>query len=172
MAETSGVLHSLIGDLGAYIKDLKMANDPAKLRATVKNFSAFIDDVALALLAKKDKGLDLKDTMFLAKCYASLEEYAKAANLYAKIPPPKFLDKDNLKEEEEKRSLPTGTCKSNTPKPCGCRLTARRNSARPRRYWITCSGTKTPGCRFMGKWSKFTSWRIAANSALPSMAWP
>jgi hypothetical protein len=102
VAETSGVLHSLIGDLGAQIKELKKANDPDKLRATVKNFSAFIDDVALALLAKKDKGLDLKDTMFLAKCYASLEEYAKAANLYAKIPPPKALDKDNLKEEDEK----------------------------------------------------------------------
>ena len=97
-AESANVLRSLIGDLQAQVKDLKKANDPAKLKGTVKNFSAFIDELA----SKKEKGLDLKDTMFLATCYSSLEEYSKAANLYSRIPPPGALDKDKLKEEEEK----------------------------------------------------------------------
>src|SRR5207249_3674842 len=60
VAEATNVLRSLIGDLQTQVTELKKANDPAKLRATVKNFSAFIDD-----LAKKDdqkgKTLDWKD---------------------------------------------------------------------------------------------------------------
>jgi hypothetical protein len=100
VAETSNVLHSLIGDLQAQVTELKKANDPVKLRATVKNFSAFIDE--LAKKDTKDKGLELKDITFLAKCYASLEEHAKAANLYAQIPAPRALDKDKPKEDEEK----------------------------------------------------------------------
>jgi hypothetical protein len=98
VAETTNVLRSLIGDLQIQVRDLKKANDTAKLKATVINFSAFIDKLA----DKKGQGLDIKDVMFLATCYSSLEEYAKAANLYAKIGPPKFLDNDKLSEEEEK----------------------------------------------------------------------
>ncbi len=75
VAETNNVLRSLIGDLQVQVKELKKANDPAKLKATVKNFSAFIDKLA----DKKDQGLEVKDVMFLATCYSSLEEYAKAA---------------------------------------------------------------------------------------------
>ncbi len=95
---SSTVLRSLIGDLQVQVKELKKANDLPKLKATVKVFSAFIDDLA----NKKDKGLDLKDITFLATCYASLDEYPKAANLYSKIPAPKSLDKDKLEPEEEK----------------------------------------------------------------------
>jgi hypothetical protein len=98
VAETTNVLRSLIGDLQTQVKELKKANDHAKLKATVQNFSAFIDELA----NKKDKGLDLKDILFLANCYSSLEEYPKAARLYATIPPPKALNKDKLTEDEEK----------------------------------------------------------------------
>jgi hypothetical protein len=101
VAETSNVLHSLIGDLQAQVTELKKANDSARLKATLKNFSAFIDDLATKD-SKKDKGLELKDITFLAKCYASLEEHAKAANLYAQIPPPKALDKVKIEGDEEK----------------------------------------------------------------------
>jgi hypothetical protein len=98
VAETTNVLRSLIGDLQMQVRDLKKANDTAGLKATVKNFSAFIDELA----KKKDRGLDLKDITFLANCYSSLEEYPKAANLYALIPPPKALNKDKLAEDEDK----------------------------------------------------------------------
>ena len=97
-AETTNVLRSLIGDLQVQVKELKKTNDPAKLKATVKNFSAFIDK----LVGNRGKALGVKDVMFLATCYSSLEEYAKAAQLYAKIAPPKFLDNDKLSDEEEK----------------------------------------------------------------------
>ncbi|HWY86811.1 MAG TPA: hypothetical protein VNX28_08800 [Gemmataceae bacterium] len=97
-AESANVLRTLIGDLQSQVRELKKANEPAKLKATVKNFSAFIDE----LKAKKEKGLELKDIMFLATCYSSLEEYAKAAKLYKEIPPPKALEKDKLQEDEEK----------------------------------------------------------------------
>ena len=98
VAETNNVLRSLIGDLQVQVKELKKTNDPAKLKATVRNFSAFIDKLA----DKKDKRLEAKDVIFLANCYSSLEEYGKAANLYARIPPPQALANDKLSEEEEK----------------------------------------------------------------------
>ncbi len=98
MAESSHVLRSLIGDLQTQIKELKKTDEPAKLKSTVANFSAFIDKLA----GKKATALDLKETVFLANCYSSLEEYAKAASLYARIPEPAALGKDKLTEEEEK----------------------------------------------------------------------
>src|SRR6185295_582661 len=85
VAETSTVFRALVGDLQAQVKDLKKAGKTAQLKTTVANFSAFIDELA----GKKEKSLDVKDVVFLASCYSSLEEYAKAAGLYAKIPRPK-----------------------------------------------------------------------------------
>ena len=100
ITESNNVLSSLIGDLQAQVKELKRTNDVGRLKSTVKNFSAFIDKLA----AKNEKGLDIKDIKFLATCYSSLEEYAKAANLYAKIPGPRPCPRDNLTEEEERNS--------------------------------------------------------------------
>jgi hypothetical protein len=100
--ETTNVLRSLIGDLQNQVADLKKANDQAKLRATVKNFSTFLDDLAKKDLNNKDRKLDIRDITFLARCYASLEDYGKAANLFAQVPPPKALNKDPLKDEDEK----------------------------------------------------------------------
>jgi hypothetical protein len=96
--EANNVLGSLIGDLQAQIKELKRTNDSDRLKSTVKNFSSFIDKLA----AKNEKGFDTKTIKFLATCYSSLEEYSKAAGLYAKIPEPKALAKDKLSPDDEK----------------------------------------------------------------------
>jgi hypothetical protein len=98
VAETTNMLRSLIFDLQAQMKELKKAKDQAKLKETVKSFSAFIDELA----NKKDQALEVKDIMVLANFYSTLEEYPKAANLYNKIPEPKALNSDKLTEDEEK----------------------------------------------------------------------
>ncbi len=77
---------------------MQRTSDTERLKSTVKNFSAFIDKLA----AKDEKGFDTKTIKFLATCYSSLEEYSKAAGLYAKIPEPKALNKDKLSPEDEK----------------------------------------------------------------------
>src|SRR5581483_11944835 len=47
-------------------------------------------------------GLDVGDIAFLGNFYASLDQQAKAAELYKKLPPPKSLDNAKLTEAEEK----------------------------------------------------------------------
>src|SRR5262249_12283718 len=67
-AEPTTVPRSLIGDLQVQVRELKKSGDKAKLDTTIKNFSAFIDDLANKKEGKG--GLQLKDVMFLATCYS------------------------------------------------------------------------------------------------------
>ena len=65
------------------------------------NFSEFLD----ALIAQsKNKALEKNDIFFLAKCYDSLDQHEKAADLYKLYPAPKFLNDKKAKwtDEEEK----------------------------------------------------------------------
>src|SRR5262249_19732117 len=66
--------------------------DKARLEATVKSFSAFLDELARevdALAKQPDKqGLLQRTRLFLARSYAGLGQHAKAARLYGDIPVP------------------------------------------------------------------------------------
>src|SRR5262249_21342644 len=88
----------LIGDMKNQVESLKKAGDKEKLKAVVGNFSAFVDQ-----LSKKLDQMALKptDIIFFAQAYNSLEEYAKAAELYARIPEPRSLGMD-LGTDKEK----------------------------------------------------------------------
>jgi hypothetical protein len=102
-AETVNVLRSLVEDLQVQVRDLKKAGDPTKLKETITNFSTFLDELVKGAEAKK--ALDLGDITFLANCYMSLEQFCKAAGLFARVPAPKALEKDakmKLDEKEEK----------------------------------------------------------------------
>jgi hypothetical protein len=102
LADPTATLRALVQELQIQVKELRKAGDSVRLKDTVKNFSAFVDE-----LAKRPdkKGLEAKDYFFLANCYDSLGQHEKAYKLYGQIAPPKALEKkkaDKLTEEEEK----------------------------------------------------------------------
>jgi hypothetical protein len=67
---------------------------------TVTNFSAFVDQLAKNPGKKK---MEPVDYFFLARCYDSLGEHEKAADMYKSIPEPASIaKKDKLDENEEK----------------------------------------------------------------------
>jgi hypothetical protein len=96
------ILKSLIADLDAQIKTLrKDKKDEAKLQQTVKNLSTFFDDL---VKGKDISKLKHNDIMFLANCYASLDQNAKAADMYALLPMPQLDPKDKGKKEAEDKA--------------------------------------------------------------------
>jgi hypothetical protein len=100
-ADPNAVLRSLVQDLEVQVKALKKANDQAKLKTFVGNFSGLVDE----LVKGAGKGNDPATFFFLARLYDSLDLHQKAADMYAKIPPPKALAKpkgSKFTEEEEK----------------------------------------------------------------------
>jgi hypothetical protein len=98
LLDPAAPLRSLLGELQAQIRDLRAKGDQARLKQTIETFSRFID--TLAQRGGKTS-LTRNDIIFLANCYNSLEEYEKAAKLYAQVqPPPK--PKDNSDEANKK----------------------------------------------------------------------
>lgn len=90
LVETTNVLRNLVTDLQIQVQELKKAKNEKKLQGVVDNFSKFLDE----LIPKDGKGKSLQagDLAFLANCYISLERWCKAAELYSKVPEPKFLN--------------------------------------------------------------------------------
>ena len=60
----------------------------SKLKTTVQNFSAFVDELAKNPGKKK---MEPSDYFFLGRCYDSLEQYQKAADMYKMVPEPAGL---------------------------------------------------------------------------------
>jgi hypothetical protein len=98
--QAGAVLQTLVLELKAQIRELKDKGQKKQLALTVKNFSQFIDELAKEPGTKNSR----ESILFLAGCYASLEKYAEAANLYAKIPDPKIDLKKKLTPEERKQA--------------------------------------------------------------------
>jgi len=101
-ADRTGVLRTLVQDLEVQVRALKKANDPAKLKAFVGNFSALVDELAKG---SDKKGNDPATFFFLARLYDSLDQHQQAADMYAKIPAPKALEKpkgSKFTDDEEK----------------------------------------------------------------------
>jgi hypothetical protein len=99
-ADRTGVLRTLVQDLEVQVRALKKANDAAKLKTFVGNFTGLVDE-----MAKGTKGVDPTTFFFLARLYDSLDQHQKAADMYGKIPPPKALAKpkgEKFTDDEEK----------------------------------------------------------------------
>ncbi|MBI3412421.1 MAG: hypothetical protein HY040_29220 [Planctomycetes bacterium] len=88
----------LIGDIKNQVEALKKSGDKDKLQSVVSNFGAFVDELAKKLDPKSLKPAELS---FFAQAYSSLDQYGKAADLFARIPAPKCLDQTNLTADEE-----------------------------------------------------------------------
>jgi len=99
--DPTAVLRSLLGELQQQLKELRQKGDQERLKQTRGNFSAFID--ALARQSGK-KAMARNDIIFLATCYNSLDEYAKAAELYAQVQPP-VLDPAKVNDEKAKEEF-------------------------------------------------------------------
>jgi hypothetical protein len=97
-ASAVAVLQTLVQELKTQVQDLRQRGDAEKLKETVQNFSAFLDELA----KEPDKQGHKEHLLFLASCYASMEKHAEAAKLYAQLPEPKFDLKKKLDEKEEK----------------------------------------------------------------------
>ncbi|MBM4072898.1 MAG: hypothetical protein FJ271_28815 [Planctomycetes bacterium] len=101
------VLRNLVQELEVQVEALKLAKDAEKLKKTMANFSAFVDELAKNLNAKSPPA----DFFLVARCYGSLDQHAKSAELYAKIPEPKFLERKLKKgeklSENDERELQT-----------------------------------------------------------------
>jgi len=106
------VLQTLVQDVEVQVRALKKANDPAKLKAFVGNFSGLVDELAKGADKKAN---DSTTSFFLARLYDILEQHEKAADLYAKIPPPHWLktpkgqpfDKDEVKNSQAEKEVQT-----------------------------------------------------------------
>jgi hypothetical protein len=102
--DPTAALRSLLRELQAQVRDLRAKGDQAKLRKTVDTFSTFIDTLA----GRKAKALARNDLIFLANCYNSLEQYDKAAQMYAQVQPPKgppVLDPARANDEKAKEEF-------------------------------------------------------------------
>lgn len=97
--EQTNLTEVLIADIRTQVDSLKKAGDREKLKAVVANFSAFVDELAKRLDQKALKPAELS---FLAQSYNSLEEYGKAAALYARIPEPACLNTDQPNADEDR----------------------------------------------------------------------
>jgi hypothetical protein len=94
-------LRTLLADLQAQIKDMRAKGEQAKLKQVVGTFGAFFDTLAQG---GEKTALKRADIIFLANCYNSLDEYEKAAKLYAQVKPPTTKPPvlDPAKAEDEK----------------------------------------------------------------------
>jgi hypothetical protein len=100
-ADPTAVLKSLLGELQGQLKELRVKGDQAKLKQTIKTFSAFID----VLGQRTDKKvLSRNEIIFLANCYSSLNEFDKAAKLYGQVQPP-VLDQAKVNDEKYKEDF-------------------------------------------------------------------
>lgn len=102
--DASALLQGIVRELEFQVKALREAKDAEKLKTTVAKFSSFVDE-----LAKNPgkKGFEPTDYFFLARCYASLDQHSKAAELYGKINEPKALNRplkkgEKFQDDEEK----------------------------------------------------------------------
>lgn len=106
VVDPGAVLRNLLGELQTQLKELRSKGNQEKLRATIGSFSNFLDAV---MKQRGTKGLQSSEILFLANCFASLEQHAKAADLLRQIPkvpppseppvPPEPL-RDGASEEE------------------------------------------------------------------------
>jgi tetratricopeptide (TPR) repeat protein len=97
----AAVLQTLVQELRSQVRELREKKDLPKLEATVKNFSAFLDELGKEPSYKGQK----EQLLFLANCYASLDKHAEAAKLYSQIPEPKIDPKKAKLTAEEEREL-------------------------------------------------------------------
>ncbi len=97
--QAGAILQTLVLELKTQIRELKEKGQKKQLDQTVKNFSQFLDELARQPGHKSTR----EGIVFLASCYASLDQYAEAAKLYAQIPEPKIdLKKKKLTPQEDK----------------------------------------------------------------------
>jgi hypothetical protein len=100
--DQSNVVRRVLQEIGKQVDQLKSSGkkeDLEKLKSMVGNFTSFLDGIARD--AEK-KPFDADATRMLALAYASLDQHAKAAAIFSKVPAPPFLDKDakELTEQE------------------------------------------------------------------------
>jgi hypothetical protein len=103
-SDPTAVLRALVQELQTQVAALKKAGDSKRLNETVVNFSAFVGELAKNPGKKK---MEPADYFFLGRCYASLEKYKEAADIYAKIEAPKALSKKEKLTEDEERQVQT-----------------------------------------------------------------
>lgn len=100
----TAVLQTLVQELKTQLQDLRSRGDMEKLKVTVNNFSAFLEELA----KEPEQKLQKENLFFLASCYASMEKHAEAAKLYAQVPVPRkeLTDAEKkLPDEEQKKIL-------------------------------------------------------------------
>jgi hypothetical protein len=101
--DRSNVVRSVLQEIEGQVKALKESGkkeDLEKLGAMVGNFTGFLDEIGKE--QERKGGFDPEATRMLASAYASLDQHAKAAGIFAKVPAPKFLDNKKLTEDEAK----------------------------------------------------------------------
>jgi hypothetical protein len=104
-ADRSSEVRRILKDIGEQVDALRASTkkeDAEKLKETVGRFSAFVDIISKD---SEKKGFDPESTRMLAMAYASLNEHRKAADIFAKVPPPATLDKDAKKLSEDEKQL-------------------------------------------------------------------
>src|SRR5262249_14430603 len=101
--DSSVFTRALIKDLSDQVEDMKAKKETKQLYAVVAKFEVFGDAMAKSLVydAKPPK---LQDIINLAKFFASLERYKKAAKLFEAVAKPKFLDQPGLKVTPEQEN--------------------------------------------------------------------
>jgi hypothetical protein len=105
----TNVLFALVADVEHHLKTLEKANDPAKLKEALDNYSkfygSFIDSFRDSLLSKRSEP---KDYILLANAYATLKQPQKAVELFAKVPTPQAIKDvdDEVKKRAETKKLP------------------------------------------------------------------
>jgi hypothetical protein len=104
-ADPTAVLRSLVGELQVQVRELRAKGDAARLKKTVDSFSEFFDKLTER---PGKKLLDRNEILFLANCYATLEQHQKAARLYGMVPAPKAdpgkAQDDAARQELEKQA--------------------------------------------------------------------
>jgi hypothetical protein len=94
---SAAVIRNLLGDIAGQVQTLKKENDKAKLAATVEKFGTFLDELTKDF-DPKTKKIPPDELRLLANAFASLDQYKKAADLYAGVVPPKVLTAKKIEE--------------------------------------------------------------------------
>jgi hypothetical protein len=93
----SNVVAALLNDIAGQIRKMTKDNDKS-LVTTKGHYSAFLDEIAKEYDAK---GYDNNAALMIAHAFSSLDYPAKAAAVFAKVTPPKDLDKKVEKGPKE-----------------------------------------------------------------------
>jgi hypothetical protein len=99
-ADRSNYVRRVLQDISGQVEALKTSGkkeDTERLKSMVGNFTSFLDAIGKE---SEKKGHDPEATRMLAYAYASLDQHAKAASIYAKVPAPACLDNKKLSEKE------------------------------------------------------------------------